>query len=190
MYQFDDIGSTFLSLPPNLQGTESECFGYALDRQLKKFHELANRVTVWSDLDNVNPKYYDNLAMTIRAPYYKSEYTDEQKLALIKSALRTRRFAGTKKAIEELLQHTFEDSEFISWQDYGGEPYHFKIVLSDEPTEEGKKLFNTMLKRVKAARSIIDEVEINKKKINAPIYIGIGLQRERCLIIDNKQIID
>ena len=163
MYKFDSIGSTYISLPPNLQTPENECFGYALDKQMKKFHSLAQKLTVWSDLDHVDPKYYDYLAMTIRAPYYKSEYANDQKLEIIKSALMTRRLAGTTKAIDELLSNTFGGAVFVPWFRYDGKPYHFKIVISEEPEEDAKVLFEAMLQRVKAARSIIDGVEITRK---------------------------
>lgn len=159
MYQFDNVGSTFLSLPPNLQTTENECFGYALDRQMKRMHKLARSITVWSDLDNVDPKYYDSLAMTIRAPYYKSEYSNRQKLGLIKSALLTRRNAGTMKAIEELLSHTLTGASFMPWYEYGGRPYCFKVIANaDEANENNMEEFIRMISAVKSARSCMESI--------------------------------
>lgn len=190
MYRFDDIGSTFISLPPNLQNIENECLGYAFDKQLEKLHKLADKLTVWSDLDSVDPKYYDHLAITISAPYYRSDYTDRQKLALLKSAILTKRYAGTTKAIEELLSHTFTDARFVPWYEYGGEPYHFKITTGEEPTEETKRLFSEMLRKVKAARSIIDGVEIDDGVTKTTIYIGLGFQPTGEVSIKNKEEID
>lgn len=161
MYLFDDVGSTFLSLPPNLQTTENDCFGYALDRQLGKLHKLAGQITVWSDLDNVNPKYYDFMAMTIRAPYYKSEYSDKQKLGLLKSALMTRRYAGTIKAIDELLSHTLTNASFVPWYEYGGKPYCFKITAdADEIDNASMREFVRMISLVKSARSQMEGIGI------------------------------
>jgi P2-related tail formation protein len=160
MYKYDDVGSTFLSLPPNLQTTENECFGYAFDRQMQKMNRLAHQLSVWGDLDNTDPKYYDYMAMTIGAPYYKSEYTDAQKLGIIKSAPMKRRYAGTIKAIEELLKNTISSASFMPWYEYGGEPYHFKVKTGEVPDADLKTVFNAMLKRVKAARTIFDFIEI------------------------------
>lgn len=177
MYQFDDVGSTFLSLPPNLQTTENECFGYALDRQLKRMHELAKQITVWSNLDNVDPKYYDSLAMTIRAPYYRSEYSNKQKLGLIKSALLTRRNAGTIKAIEELLSHTLSAASFIPWYKYGGNPYFFRVTADVDEVDSGSMgEFIRKISAVKSARSIFDGVAINAK-IDSSALNGIRLDR-------------
>ncbi len=159
MYRFDDEGSTFLSLPPNLQTTENECFGNALDRQLARMHRLAKQITVWSDLNHVDPRYYDYLAMTIRAPYYKSEYDNSQKLGLIKSALLTRRNAGTIKAIEELMSHTLTGASFIPWYEYGGKPYSFKVVAdADEVNESNMGEFVRMISSIKSARSIMEGI--------------------------------
>ncbi|MCM1058305.1 MAG: phage tail protein [Firmicutes bacterium] len=162
MYQFDDVGSTLFSFPPNLQTRESDCFGYAFDRQIGKLHQLAKQITVWSALDQVDPKYYDFLAMTIQAPYYKSEYSNDQKLGLIKSALLTRRYAGTIKAIEELLSHTLTDSIFVPWYEYGGKPFCFKVMADgdDDIDNKNTREFVRMISTVKSARSHLDSIEI------------------------------
>lgn len=177
MYQFDDIGSTYISLPPNLQTVESECFGYALDRQMQRFHKLAKQLTVWSDLDNVDPKYYDYLALCIKAPYYRSEYTKEMKLNLIKTAIEAHRYAGTQRAIEGLIDIIFEKAYFRAWYEYGGEPYHFKPQIFDILTEDAATVFTEVIKKVKAARSIMDEISIGREA-NETIYVGIvGVER-------------
>lgn len=171
MYYFDDEGSTFLSLPPNLQITENDCFGYALDRQIARMHKLAKQITVWSDLDHVDPKYYDSLAMTIRAPYYKSEYNNNQKLGLIKSALLTRRNAGTIKAIEELMSHTLTGASFIPWYEYGGRPYFFKVVAdADEVNDNNMGEFVRMISAIKSARSIMEGIGMKSDIDNSMLY--------------------
>lgn len=187
MYQFDDVGSMYLSLPPNLQTTENACIAYAFDRQIQKLHRLAKKLTVWSDLDSVDPQYYDYIAMAIRAPYYKSEYSSKQKLNLIKSTLAAQRYAGTVKAVEELLDHSILCAKFIPWYEYGGKPYHFKIATSDDPGVESRVLFANMLQRVKAARSIIDGVEIDHEPIKSTLYIGAGIRHQRIVHIHNKE---
>lgn len=172
MYQIDDIGSTYVSLPPNLQTIDNECFGYALDRQIRRLHKLAKQLTVWSDLDNVPPKYYDYLALCIKAPYYRSEYTDEMKLNLIKTAIELHRYAGTQRAVEKLLDVIFEKAYFVPWYEYEGEPYHFKPRVFDVLTEDAFTLFTDVIKKVKAARSIMDEIAICREAIGT-VYVGI-----------------
>lgn len=187
MYQFYDVGSTYLSLPPNLQNLENECFAYAFDRQIRKLHMLAKKLTIWSDLDNADPKYYDHMALSIRAPYYKSEYSEKQKLKLIKATLESRMYAGTVKAVEDLLSHSILYAKFVPWYEYEGEPYHFKIQTSDDPGQESRALFADMLQRVKAARSIIDGVEIDHDPLKNTVYVGAGIFYQRVVHIPNKE---
>ncbi len=163
MYNIDDIGSMYRSLPPNMQSIDNQCFAYAMDRQVKRFAILAKTLTIWSDLDHVDPKYYDHMAMCIRAPYYKSEYPKEKKLDLIKTAIASHRYAGSEWAINQLLHAIFEDAAFIPWHEYGGKPYHFRIKVYDVLTEDAMTLFSEVLQKVKAARSIMDEVEISRR---------------------------
>lgn len=185
MYRIDDIGSTFISLPPNLQNVDNECFGYAFDRQIARLNCIADKLSLWADLDNADAKHYDYMAMTIGAPYYESEYSDDQKLRLLKSALATRRYAGTVKAIEELLTNVFDEGKFIPWYEYDGEPYHFKISVQKMPSAQDKALFTKMLKKVKATRSVIDEVDIIEGDFHAKWYIGMAMEIIREEIIQS-----
>lgn len=171
MYKIDDVGSTYMSLPPNLQTIENQCYCYALDRQMRKLKRLADQLTMWSDLDNVNPKYYDYMAMCIRAPYYRSEYSNEQKLNLIKTAIMSYRYAGTRRAVDQLTDIIFEDASFVSWDSYNGQPYHFKVQVSDVLTEDTTALFTEVLKKVKAARSVMDALEVTRSCMDH-VYVG------------------
>jgi len=161
-------------LPPNLQDVENECFAYALDKQIKKFHELAKSLTIWSNLDEVDPKYYDYLALCIRAPYYRSEYENEMKLSLLKTSLEMNRYAGTRSAIDKLLDTIFERAEFKPWYDYDGEPYHFKPIIYDTLAEDANTVFMNVIKKVKAARSVMDEVEV-ARQLNGRVTYGAGM---------------
>lgn len=173
MYQFDDIGSTFLSLPPNMQDIESDCFGYALDKQMEKFHKLAKQLTIWSDIDNVDPKYYDYMALCIKAPYYKSEYDNEMKLKLLKTAIEMHRYAGTQRAVDQLLEIIFERAIYTPWFEYDGQPYHFKPQVFDVLTEDAATVFADVVRKVKAARSVMDAIAIGREAFGT-IFVGVA----------------
>lgn len=189
MYRIDDVGSFYTSLPPNLQTVENDCLGYAIDRQFAKLYRIAQSLTVWSDLDNADPKYYDQLAMTIRAPYYKSEYRDAVKLDLIKSALKTRKYAGSGWAIDELIAKAFKYASYKPWYEYGGTPYHMKIFIKQEPGSDSKQLFKEMIKKVKAARTVLDEIEMDGGRVTAHVHIGLGLLQEKTITIHNMEML-
>lgn len=175
MKQLGDIDATFLSFPPNFQTIENRAMGYAIDRQMKKLMRFVRKVSVWSNLDNVEPKYYDFLAASLRAPYYSSEYDDETRLEILKRTLQTYMFSGTVMADEELLKKIFSDAKFIPWYQYGGIPFHFKIATSTDPSEETIQMFVDILKKVKAQRSIIDGIETKTYNIHIAIEEATGV---------------
>lgn len=149
----------FLTLPPNMQDEDTEAFSYAVDRQIAKLLPLAAKLNVWGNLDGVDPKFYDLLAVTINAPSYRSEYSDEQKQKLIKTALQTYYKLGTRGAVEEVLNSLYEKSGYVPWWEYGGAPYHFKIRADDQRTFNVEQIFIRLLRKVKAAREIMDSME-------------------------------
>ena len=162
--------ATYLSLPPNFQTVENLAFGYAVDRQMKKVLAFVKRISVWSDIKNVPPKYYDYLAACLNPPYYASEHDDSTKLNLLENALTSYMFAGTVKAIEDILSKIFGDAEFVPWYEYDGKPYHFKIITTVTPDEETVEKFLKILKRVKAKRSVLDYIETKEYRIEIKTY--------------------
>ena len=162
MYKIDDEKTYYMMLPPNLQDIDAECFSFALSVQLKKFVKLAGKLNVWGNLDNLDPKYYDLAAAGMNAQYYRTELPDKVKLDLLKHAYEMHRYAGTQTAIDTLLNIIFNSAEFTPWHEYGGKPYHFKVKTYDLITEDATTLLNNMLKKVKAARSIMDAIETGR----------------------------
>lgn len=163
MYKIDDIGGMYMSLPPNMQNVENLCFSYAMDRQIRRLMTLAKSLTMWSDLDHVDPKFYDYMAMCVQAPYYRSEYDNAKKLGLIKTAIESRRYAGSERAINRLIHTLFEEAIFFPWYKYGGKPYQFRIKVYDVLTEYATVMLTEVLRKVKAARSALGEIEIARK---------------------------
>lgn len=171
-----EIGTTFFAMPPNFQNIEDECFCYAVDRQFKKVMSTDRSVAVWSDMDNVNPKYYGYIASMLRSPYYLSSLSESDKLKVIKTTLKSHSYAGTVKGIKELLKAVFPDAKFVPWFDYEetGEPYHFKIVTDTSPSEELVRRFADILKYVKPQRSIIDGLETRTHIFDLQTYVTTG----------------
>lgn len=175
MYKIGEPGGLFLSMPPNMQNVGEEALCHAIEKQMGRLVKLAQRLNIWGDLDHVNSKHYDYIASCLRTLYYRSDMEDNQKLAIIKSSMLTYRYAGSVKAIEELLGNLFEEAEFIPWYEYGGRPYHFKLNVRGTPDAETKQTLANVLKKVKAARSVIDAVEIKERTVSTEFYVGIGL---------------
>lgn len=187
LFNLGDIGGSFASLPPNLQTVENKAFYYAFDKQMAKILKLSKKPTVWTNIRMEIAKYFDYMALCIPAPYYLSEYTDEQKLNLLKSAMATNTYSGTMQAVEEILQSVYDIGSFVPWYEYGGEPYHFKIQVDVSLDHANLHTFTSMLKKVKAARSLIDAIEI-KREATATAYTGGTLRTVYELIIKERTL--
>lgn len=173
MYKLDDEDTLYMSLPPNLQNKDTRSLSVAFAKQMKKYLAYADRLNVWGNIDHLEPEHYDVFAACIAAPYYRSDFPDDKKLKLIKQNYSVRRYAGTQTAIDALLENVFDDARYIPWYEYGGKPYHFKVLLFDVLKENNIELMSNAMKKVKAARSIMDAVDIGRIATNVT-YCGVG----------------
>lgn len=173
MYKLDDEDTLYMSLPPNLQNKDTRSLSVAFAKQMKKYLAYADRLNVWGNIDHLEPEHYDVFAACIAAPYYRSDFPDDKKLKLIKQNYSVRRSAGTQTAIDALLENVFDDARYIPWYEYGGKPYHFKVLLFDVLKENNIELMSNAMKKVKAARSIMDAVDIGRIATNVT-YCGVG----------------
>lgn len=172
-----EIGTTFLSMPPAFQEIEDQCFGYAVDRQIKKVMSKVKSVAIWANMDSVDAKYYGYMAAMLRSPYYLSSLSDSDKLKTIRSTLKSHSYAGSIKAIKELLSVVFPDAQFVPWYEYEGEqgkPFHFKIVADVYPDENLVRRFADILKFVKPQRAIIDGLETKTHVFDLQTYAATG----------------
>lgn len=173
MYKLDDEETLYMSLPPNLQNEKTKSLSVAFAHQMKKYLAYADRLNIWGDIDHLAPEHYDAFAACIAVPYYRSDFPDDKKLKLIKQSYIVRRFAGTPTAIDALLDSTFDDARYIPWYEYGGKPYHFKVLLFDMLKEDNIELMSNAMKKAKAARSILDTVDIGRTATST-IFSGIA----------------
>jgi phage tail P2-like protein len=171
--ELGEKGATYMSLPYNMQTPQNQALGIMFDKQMKKLIEYFKKVLVWGDTDNAEVTYYGAMAKSIRSLFYDSNESEDVKRAIIKDALKFYAFAGTEKAEIELIHNIFGEGEIKKWFDYNGEPYHFKIQIDESSDQEKYNRVSDILKRVKAARSILDAIE-TKKTANGNINIGIG----------------
>ena len=185
MYEIGDTGGLYASMPPNMQDEKTEALCYAVDRQAKRIEKLLRKLNVWSDLEHVEPAHYDYVAACLRALYYRSEMSDGQKLAIIRGTMLTYRYAGSMRAVEELLNNLFSDAEFIPWYEYGGKPFCFKIQTSDTISKEEMEYFLNVINKVKSARDQVEIIEVNRIT-SQDMHAGITrVSYSRCTVLDS-----
>ncbi len=137
----------------------------ALDGELKKTVEGLYNILIYQSLNSLGDTPFahqlvDELAWQFHCDYYDATADIETKKAVVKQSIKIHQKKGTPQAVIDLMETAFpSNTHLYEWYQYGGEPYHFKIVTS---SLNGVKLkqFNDALKSVKNARSYCDGVQM------------------------------
>jgi P2-related tail formation protein len=149
-------------LPASFQTVETKCIAFALSRAIAFLCEAADKTQLTANIEQLDEKALDYLALEYRTQYYDQQLPREQKIELIKGSLQWYMYAGTKKALKDMIRALFLNSVVKEWHEYGGEPYHFKVEVISEGYEPGDydKLYE-VIDTAKNARSILDEISLS-----------------------------
>lgn len=148
------------AFPAEMRTAERTALAHAFDIQKKKFLERVDRAYIWADLEKVNDKYLDYLAIENRALLYNSLLTPNVKRNLIQNSAYWHMKIGTQQVVEEILNNVFpeNDTTVMQWYEYNGIPYHFKVLTNTDMDVESTEEFMRMIRKVKNARSRLDEL--------------------------------
>lgn len=157
-------------LPFNIaEKPEVKAISYALQKGTQLLYNYAQRLYLWTDIDNQPENILDLMAAELRTQYYRQDLDIGTKRRLVKGTLSWYITAGTPEAVEELIQAVFGEGEVKEWFEYDGKPYYFKVVTSAILTPDISDFFIKMIQRVKNTRSHLDAVEI-RRTIKQPLY--------------------
>lgn len=129
---------------------------------LKDVAAKTKLLTTWSQIDSMTSTQLDELAWELNIEWYKSTADLQTKRAIIKNSDKVHAKLGTKWAVEQIITDAFGEGVVREWWEYGGEPYHFK-VLSTNPglVNEHHEEFLEMLEIVKRKSAWLDAVIIS-----------------------------
>lgn len=115
---------------------------------------------VWDRIDHMDAAQLDALAWELDIDWYNTGWDIEAKRATIKSSDKIYRKRGTKWAVEQVIADVFGGGFVTEWNEYGGEPYHFKAttsyLLQDTETVER---FRALVAKAKRASARLDTIE-------------------------------
>ncbi len=146
-------------------------FPYSLSREerLKKLADvIAGKLikvvgetacaSVFPNVDELPEEVLDILAVDLKIQWYEIDAPISSKRQTVKECIRIHKYKGTKYAVETALRGIYEDVRVLEWNEYGGEPYHFKVVIYDSSNDREKR--DRVLQKVdyyKNARSVLEE---------------------------------
>ena len=145
------------------------------DINLKIFDEICEERFAQLDLESLLVSIIDNVPVDA-LPHLAEQYhitgnegwlqalSETEKRNLIKSSIKMHRYKGTKYALEEIFKTLNIVGNIEEWFNYGGDPYHFKVIL---------QVFN---------RSINKETELKLRALIEATVSNKGLMHELKLI--------
>lgn len=147
------------TLPPVLK--KDKCFaalGEVIAEQLVKNRELSDRTIIYPAIDKLSEDVLDALAYDLNVSWYDYEGSLSEKRKTIQECMQVHQHKGTKYAVETALRSVYETIRVTEWFEYGGEPYHFKVIIYDSSNDKEKRA--RVLAKVqyyKNLRSVLEE---------------------------------
>ena len=151
------------SLPQVLQEDRSlSALAEAVAAVLAEEAGKADRARIYPALEIQPEEVLDILAYDFKVDWWDPDYTAEEKLQTLRDSFDVHRRLGTKRAVETAISGIYEETEVTEWFEYGGEPYHFKIMIDAAYQDADPEKHAKVLEGVnyyKNLRSVLDGVE-------------------------------
>lgn len=151
-----------ISLPPALANDKSMmALAAGVSEVLAARIPEIDAINIYSRIDELPEDLLDILAYDFKVDWWDGNYTLEEKRQTIKSNWRVHRQLGTKAAVETAIRAIYPATEVQEWWEYGGEPYHFRLVIDPEQIGLDPEKHKRVLQRAKFyknQRSWMDEV--------------------------------
>ena len=132
----------------------------AMDYIFNTLGECLRRSSIYTNLEFMKERDLDYIADADRIFWYNSQDNYETKLKILQNRKKMLYLLGTAYAIEQGLKDiTTEESYIEEWMQYGGNPFHYRIILGDDYTAIDKDFFSKLYSRIKKmgnARSVLD----------------------------------
>lgn len=143
--------SSIKLLPRFMQSDDANIgIATAVDELIRAPGIKAKTLRVWDQIDNLDEEMLDELAWELNIDWYEDTMSIEAKRETIKTAKLIQEHRGTVWAIEQIVSNTFGTGAVVEWPEYGGQPYHFKVV-TDYPLYT-QELIDKFIKQVNAAK--------------------------------------
>lgn len=122
-------------------------------------------------IDQLDVEQLDTIAKQIGIFWYDDGADIISKRNVLKNYENVFAIAGTPDAVKFAVKDLFGDVEIIEWPSYGGEPYHFKLLVNAKLTDDNMKRFASAVAGAKNVRSIMDSLDTMRVS-TANVYIG------------------
>jgi len=132
---------------------------------------LYPNIDVWSE------ELLDIIAIDFKVDWYSFDFSIEAKRSIIKNCIYIHRRKGTRRSVEVAMSDLYPGTQVTEWFEYGGKPYHFRVVL--DVTEQRETVLIPDLFRIlnlfKSLRSVMeDDAFYIRSRFNIEIKLTCG----------------
>lgn len=118
------------SLPAVLANDENmAALAAAVAEVLSARVDEIGRVSIYAQIDKLPNELLDILAHDFKVDWWDANYTLEEKRQTLKDSWNVHRRLGTKAAVVMAISAIYPDTQVSEWWEYGGDPYHFKLLI-------------------------------------------------------------
>lgn len=130
----------------------------AVAGELIKAIAQSEYAAIFPRIDELPEEVLDILAADLKIQWYEVDAPVWNKRQAVKECMLVHKYKGTKYAVEMALKSVYNDVKVVEWFEYGGEPYHFKVIIYDSSNDR-EKLARVLSKvqYYKNLRSVLEE---------------------------------
>lgn len=150
-------------LPDVLRNDENmRALATSIADELSQLSADTDKARLYADIDNLPEDVLDTLAKDFKVDWWSGDYSVAEKRQTLKDSWYVHRHLGTKSAVARAMSAVYYDTEVLEWYEYGGQPFHFKIMIMADPASVDPAKHATVVSLAdyyKNLRSVMDPVE-------------------------------
>ena len=151
---------------------EVQALGYAVNKAMQRLMGYCKNIGIYNSIDTLPERVLDLLAIEFNTQYYEDTLDIKIKRELIRNTFVWYTRTGTPAAVTEVVEAIFGNGEIEEWFQYGGEPYHFKVITYNvSATDEMLKQMEAIVSSVQNVRSRLEEVIVEFREAMS-LYMG------------------
>ncbi|PCK69941.1 hypothetical protein PL1_2883 [Paenibacillus larvae subsp. larvae B-3650] len=126
-------------------------------------------------MDELTDSEANELAYQFHVDFYDPSLPIEKKRELVKKSIPFHRRKGTPSAVEELISIIFGEGRVEEWFEYGGKPFHFRVLTNNPEVTQDKAIeFYRAVESVKRLSAHLERVILYQAE-EMSLYMGCAL---------------
>lgn len=162
------------ALPEVLRRDENmNALAEAIAEQLVPCVADTDNPRIFPRIDELSETLLDILAWDFKVDWWDYSYSLQEKRNTLRRSWYVHKHMGTPSAVEAALSAIYPNSKVEEWYVYGGEPYHFRLLIPvDAATLDAEKHAKvlSLVSFYKNLRSVLDSVEYSGSTSSLVIY--------------------